>query len=250
MSVYAVSDLHGQYRTFLKGLETIGFSDSDTLYVVGDAIDRGEGGIQILKYIKDHDNMDLIIGNHEFLMMNSVEADGSSGCNGRDADLWLYFNGGIPTYNEYGRLKQEARKELMDWLHDRVLIKPLELGGRKICLTHSFYIPQYENVKYRDISYDEVFHIVWDSIYRDDPDSRADDIYSGYDYTFVTGHVPVQRIFMSYMGDDDFNRLAMHEHGNLLCIDGGCALGRGSGINNGAIFLRLDDMTETDVPIA
>ena len=40
MATYAVSDLHGQYRTFEKGLRSIGFSDSDMLYVIGDAIDR------------------------------------------------------------------------------------------------------------------------------------------------------------------------------------------------------------------
>ena len=36
MAVYAVSDLHGQYDAFLKGLEEIGFSDNDELIVIGD----------------------------------------------------------------------------------------------------------------------------------------------------------------------------------------------------------------------
>lgn len=250
MSVYAVSDLHGQYDTFTKGLRTIGFTDSDYLYVIGDAIDRGEDGIKILQYIKDQENMDLIIGNHEFLMLNSVPDDGSPGCDGRDADLWLYFNGGIVTYEAYSSLNKNRKKELIEWLKDRVLIKPIMINGQKICLTHSFYIPEFENRKYRDISYNDVFHIVWDSIYRDDPDSKAVDIYSEYDYTFVTGHVPVQKIFMFYLGDENFNRLAIHKHGNLFCIDGGCALGYNSGISNGAIFLRLDDMTEFTIPMA
>ena len=52
MATYAVSDLHGQDRTFEKGLKLIGFSDSDMLYVIGDAIDRGPDGIRILEYIK------------------------------------------------------------------------------------------------------------------------------------------------------------------------------------------------------
>ena len=46
------------------------------LYVIGDAIDRGPDGIKILEYIKKHENMDLILGNHEFLMLNSVPIDG------------------------------------------------------------------------------------------------------------------------------------------------------------------------------
>ena len=78
-AVYAVSDLHGQYKTFTKGLKMIGFSDSDMLYVIGDAIDRGTDGIRILEYIKKHENMDLILGNHEFLMLNSVPMAGGPG---------------------------------------------------------------------------------------------------------------------------------------------------------------------------
>ena len=82
MSVYAVSDLHGQYDLFIEGLERIGFGESDELYMIGDAIDRGPDGIRILQYVKDHKNMDLLIGNHEFMMMNSVDPNGRDVCNG------------------------------------------------------------------------------------------------------------------------------------------------------------------------
>ena len=249
MAIYAASDFHGQYKAFIKGLETIGFSESDHLYVIGDAIDRGPEGVRLLQYIKDHENMDLLIGNHEFMMLNSVSLDGRPGCGGRDAELWLYYNGGIATYEEYAKLSREKRQALMEWLNDRVVIKPIEVEGKKICLTHSFYKPECENLKYSELKYDDVWEIVWTSIYREDPDSNAEDIYSGYDYTFITGHVPVQRIFMVNAGDEDYNRLAMHKHGNLLCIDGGCAWGKNKDINNGAIFLRLDDMTEFCVPL-
>ena len=145
MATYAVSDLHGQYRTFEKGLKLIGFSDSDMLYVIGDAIDRGPDGIRILEYIKKHENMDLILGNHEFLMLNSVPMDGGPGCDGIDADLWLFFNGGITTFEKYGNIVKSRKKELMEWLSSREVIKILDINGKKICLTHSFYLPECEN---------------------------------------------------------------------------------------------------------
>ena len=249
MATYAVSDLHGQYRTFEKGLRSIGFSDSDMLYVIGDAIDRGPDGIRILEYIQKHENMDLILGNHEFLMLNSVPMDGGPGCDGIDADLWLFFNGGITTFEKYGNIGKDRKKELMEWLSSREVIKIIEINGKKICLTHSFYLPECENRRYNELTYEQVNEIVWNSIYRDGDDSHAEDLYDRYDYTFVTGHVPVQKIYMFYEGDEDFNRLEMHKHGNLLCIDGGCAMGLGSGVNCGAIFLRLDDLKEFPVPI-
>ena len=94
MSVFAVSDLHGQFHMFEKLLEKISFSEDDFLYVLGDAIDRGEGGIEILLKVMESENMDLLIGNHEFMMLNSIALDGSTDeLPGRNKDLWLYRNG-------------------------------------------------------------------------------------------------------------------------------------------------------------
>lgn len=41
--IYALSDLHGHYKILLAMLEKIHFDDSDTLYILGDCNDRGEG---------------------------------------------------------------------------------------------------------------------------------------------------------------------------------------------------------------
>ncbi|MCR4591520.1 MAG: fructose-bisphosphatase class III [Lachnospiraceae bacterium] len=101
MATYVVSDLHGQYEAFEAGLKKIEFSDQDELYVLGDAIDRGNGGIRILQYVKQEKNMDLIIGNHEFMMLNSVDPNGKPKCSGQDDVLWLYYNGGNATFAEY-----------------------------------------------------------------------------------------------------------------------------------------------------
>ena len=44
MAIYAVSDIHGYYDLFLKGLMEIGFSNQDYLWCLGDMIDRGPDG--------------------------------------------------------------------------------------------------------------------------------------------------------------------------------------------------------------
>lgn len=67
MATYVVSDLHGQYRIFLKLLEMVDFSENDQLYMLGDAIDRGPEGLNILQHVKNATNMDMLIGNHEFI---------------------------------------------------------------------------------------------------------------------------------------------------------------------------------------
>lgn len=249
MAVYTVSDLHGQYNTFIKGLEKIGFSDNDELYCIGDAIDRGPDGIRILQYIKDRKNMDLIIGNHEFMMLNGVSPDGDDSCDGRDCDLWLYYNGGTKTFEKYHHLTRNDREALLMWLNHRYVIKTIEAVGRKFCLTHSYYKPEFENKMYFEMEYPDVWDIVWKSIYRDGS-THGIDIYSQYpDYTFITGHVPVQRLWLDMEAEDDINQLRIHQENNLIDIDGGCSIGYHPDISNGALFLRLDDMKVFPIPL-
>ena len=244
MATYVVSDMHGQYDTFIKGLETIGFSDSDSLYVIGDAIDRGDDGIKILNHIKSCHNMDLIIGNHEFMMLNSVSSDGTL-FNGEDLELWLFHNGGRTTKKQFEELKDEERKELIEWLSSRYVIKTIEVNEQKFCLTHSFFLPECENKKYSELQYQQVWAVVWKSRFRDG--GTYD--YGFYDeypnYMFVTGHVPVQIAF--HVGINELNGKngltwlkGGNSNSNLINIDGGCAKGTGEDV--GMIFLRLDDM--------
>lgn len=249
MATYAVSDLHGHMDVFVKGLERIGFTDADTLYVIGDAIDRGPDGIRILEYIKDHKNMDLLIGNHEFMMLRSVDPDGKDKCNGEDSDLWLYGNGGTKTFAQYAALTKKKRQSLLLWLRRRYVIMTLEVGGRTYCLTHSYYDPDGENKMYFELDDDTVWSIVWRSMYREDRSTRGINIYKDYPYTFLTGHVPVHRVQRIFEGYSIYNDLRIFEKDNFIDIDGGCAAGYHREINNGALFYRLDDRKTFAVPM-
>ena len=242
MATYVVSDLHGQYGVFREGLKKIGFGDNDSLYVLGDVIDRGDDGIKILQYIKRKKNIDLLLGNHEYMMLNSVDPDGGEECCGEDAELWILLNGGLKTYNKYMEMTRKSRKAMLTWLRNRYVIRTLEAGGRKFCLTHSYYIENCEDKRYKFMRDDDVWQIVWKSVFREERGTHGEDIYKYYDYTFITGHVPVQKVRNIYAPDEDFNILKMYKRGNLIDIDGGCAYGGNKMIDCGALFIRLDDM--------
>ncbi len=249
MATYVVSDLHGLYDVFQRGLKEISFKDEDFLYVIGDAIDHGRGGIRILLDIMSNWNMDLIIGNHEFMMLNAVDPLGKPSCTGNDTSLWLDSNGGKITFSQYELLSETERNSLLSWMTTRSVIKTLVIGEKDYCLTHSFYKKSRENVPYHDLSYAETWCITWSSIWRDDPLTHALDIYKNYPYTFITGHVPVQRVRRWYERESDWNTLKSVRRDNLIDIDGGCATGKNDEIENGAIFLRLDDLEEYAIPI-
>ncbi|MCR4590153.1 MAG: fructose-bisphosphatase class III [Lachnospiraceae bacterium] len=53
MSTYVVSDIHGQYDMFLELLNKICFKDTDTLYVLGDILDRGPHPVKVMKKLME-----------------------------------------------------------------------------------------------------------------------------------------------------------------------------------------------------
>ena len=48
-----MSDLHGELHFFEQMLKQINFSSSDQLYIIGDVIDRGPAGVDLLAQIMD-----------------------------------------------------------------------------------------------------------------------------------------------------------------------------------------------------
>lgn len=69
---YVISDLHGYPLEKLKKLlKKANFSSDDFLYILGDIIDRnGDGGVGILLWLLEQVNVQLILGNHETMLLS------------------------------------------------------------------------------------------------------------------------------------------------------------------------------------
>ena len=52
--IYVMSDIHGNMRRFHSVMEQINLQPEDTLYILGDVIDRHPDGIRILRKIMDN----------------------------------------------------------------------------------------------------------------------------------------------------------------------------------------------------
>ena len=61
---YAISDIHGRFDKYKEMLSLIDFAPRDTLYVLGDVIDRGPDGIPILQDMMLRPNVFPLLGNH------------------------------------------------------------------------------------------------------------------------------------------------------------------------------------------
>ncbi|MBQ2957384.1 MAG: metallophosphoesterase [Clostridia bacterium] len=70
--VYCMADIHGEYGRFRKMLETIGFSDGDRLYIIGDMIDRGPDSIDLVLDVMGRKNVVFLLGNHEEMCLDDL----------------------------------------------------------------------------------------------------------------------------------------------------------------------------------
>ena len=62
---YVMSDIHGMFEKYMKMLELIGLSEEDTLYILGDVVDRGEKPAEVLLDMMKRSNVYPVMGNHE-----------------------------------------------------------------------------------------------------------------------------------------------------------------------------------------
>ena len=63
MATFAFSDLHAQYDLWKQIKEYI--KPEDTIYCLGDCVDRGDVGLEILNEVMETPNIILLRGNHE-----------------------------------------------------------------------------------------------------------------------------------------------------------------------------------------
>lgn len=101
---YIVSDIHGEYDLFIKLLEKINFSNSDTIIICGDVVDKGIDSVKLLQYVLSKPNIKMIIGNHEYDFLKKY---------------WALMQNALP--NEFDKVLQELKSYfvgdgyLLDW---------------------------------------------------------------------------------------------------------------------------------------
>lgn len=247
-----MSDIHGQYKLYKDMLDKINFSDNDTLYILGDMIDRGPEIDKLLLDIIERPNVICLVGNHELMMYSHYIKDYRN-------DYWFNGNnGGRITKQQLNKLSDDDNKRIEDYLFNKTYLQvELELNNKLYLLSHSFFIggkgtiqdfkPYYNGIEYYE---NDALITVWYSPWRSMEYKPKEKYQDGRIH--IIGHVPVQ----SARQDD--NEMAKwqsidppHENtdlleplicDNIINIDGGCArVGKEKG-NFGLICLNLTSL--------
>lgn len=133
MAHYVVSDLHGEDVLFHKMLDKIEFSDADTLFVIGDVVDRGPGGISLLQEILRTPNMTLIMGNHDYMMLRYFSLDVTD----LEINRWNRNNNTM-TIRDFLALDCQAQNEILNRVRKLPSHVEITVSGKQFYLVHGF----------------------------------------------------------------------------------------------------------------
>ena len=227
---YIIADIHGRADRFHSILKQIHFSEEDTLYILGDVIDRNPDGIQILLEIMDAANMPMLLGNHEYMMLNVVDAPV-----GYPEEYWAaelenwYYNGGEITLQAFLKQPEQSRKRIIDYLENLPLNREISINGRDYLLVHGSPEATFEPgiSEYPDVT----MYAVWNRL---DPFAENDFA----DKTILCGHTPT--IFFR-----DSLPMEILINGNVICMDCGCAFPDG---RLGCLCLETEEIFYSEDP--
>jgi bis(5'-nucleosyl)-tetraphosphatase (symmetrical) len=165
MAIYAIGDVQGCYDQLRRLLDTISFNEhDDTLWFVGDLVNRGPKSLETLRFIKSLDDAAVVVlGNHDLHLLAAVcdpIAD-----NSRKALTQI--------------LLAPDRDELINWLKHR----PLFYCDDNFAMVHAGLPPQWDLKQASSLAREvetvlqgNHFPILMKAMYGDKPDVWSPDL--------------------------------------------------------------------------
>lgn len=227
--VYVISDLHGYpFDKFQELLNKAGFSKEDYLFILGDVIDRGMDSTKYLKWLLFQENVELILGNHEAMLLacgflfEEVNEENVQSLTAEKLELFETWkdNGAKWTLEGFYAMGKDDRADIIEYLREAPLYEVVSVGDKDFLLTHSGLGGFEKGKKISEYSADE---LLWNR-------TKLSDRY--YDsITTVFGHSP------TFMYGKEYS-------GRIIKTDTWINIDAGAGCGYSPVLLRLDDMME------
>ena len=216
--IYVMSDIHGCFEEYQEMLEKINFNKHDTLYVIGDILDRGKHPLDIIQDMMLRPNIIALLGNHDLmayyilnhLNMEITHKNVDNHLSEQFMKLYLSWieDGGSTTLHQFKQLSSHQRKAILNYIQDFSLYEEITVNDQQYVLTHAGIDHFQENKPLSDYDItDFLFH-------------RSDYGHIYYqDKWLVTGHTPTILI------REDKQPL-IYKKNHHIAIDCGCVFGK------------------------
>lgn len=235
---YVLSDIHGNLQRFNSVLEQIKLKPEDSLYILGDVVDRYPHGIEILQTIMAMPNAHMLLGNHEYMMMDALgfpyEEHGCTEKMTEKEKMAQWFrNGGEVTYRAWMRLSDKEKEDIRQYLKSLPLEINLTTNEKRFKLVHATWIGIYDiladEADEEELGESKAYFSVWD---RDTVSVLA----NVKEFTTVFGHTPTYEF-------SDKVPLEVFRHGSIIGVDCGAGFPDYGKKSVGRLAcIRLEDM--------
>lgn len=214
MAIYVTSDIHGEYELFTKLINEIGLKEEDTLYILGDVLDRGPHPIKLLLKLMEMPNVICMVGNHELMALECLEflMQEITGLSIEQINeqmlenlvTWQY-NGSKSTIDEFRNLNHEMQLSVINFIKNFLIYEELMVNEKNFLLVHGGLGNYHPKKEIDDYTLEE---LVW---------KRAQyDLQYFEDTYVVTGHTPTQVI------PGNTRPGYIYKENNHIAIDCGC----------------------------
>ena len=225
--------MHGYpLEEFRKFLKKTGFSGDDFLYILGDVVDRnGDGGVEMLCWLLEQPNVQLILGNHEAMLLScafvfeKITNESLQNVTSEKLELLNTYmqNGGdvtLKALQKRNRSSPETVSYILDYLRNASLYETVSTEKNDFLLVHAGLGNFDKDKKLSGYAADD-FLWTWPEL----SDKYFDDVIT------VFGHTPTMSYGKEYTGKILKTR-------TWIDIDVGAAYGKKP------VLLRLDDLRE------
>lgn len=215
---FVMSDIHGEYRDFIKALELFNPNEHQFVFL-GDAIDRGEDSLSVIRKLKElkekHNDAILLFGNHDMEFLKWLQT-------GEKANFyyWKYFDETVRSFVK--PLIKKGIASPKDHIEEAALIN--QYYQEEIQFMHTWrYYEETQNIIFVHAGYNLELKDWRDSKQEDWLWMREKFIYSSKPTPKKTffGHTPTQKI----RKDITNNHIWISPDNMRIAVDGGCVFG-------------------------
>lgn len=144
--IYVTASLHGCYENYEAILKRINLKDSDMLFVLGNTVDGGEKGIEILTDMMMRGNVYPILGDHDMVayeILSQIEKETRNDITAplsndlaKRCDEWRK-RGGEGTMNGFFKLSDDDKTALLEYMEEGTLYEEIECNGIDFVLCYT-----------------------------------------------------------------------------------------------------------------
>lgn len=144
--IYVTASLHGCYENYEALLKKLDLKDSDMLFVLGNTVDGGDKGIEIMKDMMMRGNIYPILGDHDMIayeILSQIEKETRADMTAplsnelaKRCDEWRE-RGGEGTMNGFFKLSDDDKTAILEYMEEFAVYEEIEADGMDFVIAYS-----------------------------------------------------------------------------------------------------------------